>query len=91
MYTWAPRTMPPPDYSSSAMRDRRMRQRQWGKIYESNPAPLLTADRRGSQRRIFIVAPVAVTRNQTFQPIKYDATDIGNKERGVSPVCMLNR
>lgn len=38
----------------------------------------LTADRRGSRRRIFIVAAAAVAareRNQTFRPIKCDATN----------------
>lgn len=45
------------------MRDRRMRPRAGGgKIYESNPASLLTADRRGSRRRIFIVAFAAAIR-----------------------------
>lgn len=39
VYTWASCTMPPPDYSSSTMGDRRMRPRQWGKIYESNLRP----------------------------------------------------
>jgi len=48
------------------MRDRRMRPRQWGKIYESNPAPLLTADRRGSRRRIFIVDPAAGYEKSNF-------------------------
>lgn len=54
-------TMPPPDYSSSAMRDRRMWPCQWGKIYESNPVSLfLTADRRGSRSDVFLLCPPAL-------------------------------